>query len=77
MGFARDQLQDAINKSQYGKPDQQEDFWYSYSNQKVLAFEVAKELIIAGESIDDSIATAKTFVDTFYQKAMRPGSWER
>lgn len=68
------QLQDLIQQSQYGKP---EEFWFSHTNQKQLAFLVAKDLLIDGASVDDSIDIAKEFIDKVYERIIKRGAWER
>jgi hypothetical protein len=78
MNITDDQLQSMIQKTQFAKPGLDADeHWYSFPNQKVLAYNLAQDLVLSGEDIDTSIETAKTFIDTFYTKAIRPHSWER
>ncbi|MBQ2262719.1 MAG: hypothetical protein II336_15275 [Loktanella sp.] len=77
MSIAEEQLLDMISKSQYGKTEAPDEFWYSYPNQKILAFELARDLVVAGEDVNVAIETAKNFIDTFYMRAMKPHSWER
>lgn len=77
MSITDEQLLAMIEKSQFGKSNNSDDYWFSYSNQKTLAFHIARDLLVAGESVDVSIETAKTFIDKFYISAMKQGSWER
>lgn len=70
-------LDDMIQQSQYAKPEAKDDFWFSFQNQKRLAYNLAQELFISGMDAPEAISTAKKFIDTFYNQAIRPGSWER
>jgi hypothetical protein len=73
-----DQINEMLQKTQFAKPSLNgEDFWFSFNNQKVLAYSLAAELVANGEDVDTAITTAKTFIDTFYKKAIRPHAWER
>ena len=77
MKVTDEQLHTMLQKSQFGKPEVEPEFWFSFQNQKRLAYDVARELVIAGVGVDEAIETAKAFVDTFYLKAIRSGSWEK
>ncbi|QCO57444.1 hypothetical protein EOK75_17165 (plasmid) [Pseudorhodobacter turbinis] len=69
------QLQDMIQRTQFGRPEEEQEFWYSYDNQKMMAFNLAKELVINGEDVNDAITVAKQFIDEFYIQAIKRGSW--
>lgn len=77
MKITDEQLQDMLQKSQYGKPEIEPEFWFSFNNQKRLAYDLAVQLVIQGEDITVAIDLAKEFVDAFYKKAIKNGSWER
>ncbi len=77
MKLTEQQLQDMIQKSQFGKPEGEPEFWFSYPAQKKLAFQIARELVLDGEDADEAIEKAKSFIDKFYLKAIKAGSWER
>lgn len=78
MKISDEQLNAMIQKSQYAKSVSTDDgHWYSFQNQKIHAFNLARDLVLAGEDIDDAIRTSKDFVDAFYVKAIKPHAWER
>lgn len=53
-------------------------FWYSFSNQKALAFHIARDLVVhADMEVVEAIELSKEFVDEFYHHAIKPKSWER
>lgn len=70
-----DKLHSYIQQSQYGKPALDSEYWYSFPNQKRLAYSLAYDLIVAGEDVDDAIDTAKKFIDAYYKKAIAPNAW--
>lgn len=49
--------------------------WYSRRNQKILAYQLAKELVVDGMEPEEAIEFSKEFIELFYEKAMRVGSW--
>lgn len=77
MNTTNRQLDDMIQKSQFAKPEANNEFWFSYHNQRRFAFEIARELFLDNNSIPTSIGLAKDFIDAFYNQAIKPGAWER
>jgi hypothetical protein len=68
-----DRLQRMIDQSQFSD----QDYWFSRARQKLIAFHLARDLVLDGQSPDVAISTAKAFVDDFYDRVIRRGSWER
>jgi hypothetical protein len=77
MNITDEQLDRLIQQTQYARPNEEPEFWFSYSNQKILAFELARDLVVQGEEIDDAISTAMTFIDSYFAQAVTKGAWER
>ncbi|MFN3895742.1 MAG: hypothetical protein ACK4KU_14530, partial [Acinetobacter sp.] len=72
-----ERLYEMLQQSQYAKPVEPEEFWFSYANQKRLAFDLARDLVVQGDDVDTAINTSKKFIDTFYAKAIKQHAWER
>jgi hypothetical protein len=66
-------LQSMIDQSQFAEKD----YWFSRARQKQIVFALARDLVLEGQSPDEAITQAKTFVDQFYDRVIRRGSWER
>ena len=52
------------------------EFWFSLRNQKYYAFLIAKDLLIDGVGVDESIETSIDFVNKFYNSAIKKGAWK-
>lgn len=72
-------LQSMINQTQFKESSNvEEGFWYSFPNQKRLAFGVASQLLIADEiTPQEAVKTAKEFIDHFYSEVIAPNAWKR
>lgn len=52
------------------------EFWFSLRNQKYYAFIIAKELLMDGMEVDESIETSIDFVNKYYNRAIKKGAWK-
>lgn len=71
-------LQAMLQQSQYGKPQQEEEFWFSRANQKKMVFELGAKLLVSEEMTPkEAIEMAQDYVDTFYETTLSPSGWKK
>ena len=72
-------LQSMIDQTQFqADPTPDEAFWYSFPNQKKLAFNVATGLLAKHDmEPSEAVETAKNFIDHFYKEVIAPNAWTR
>ena len=70
-------LQVMLNNTQYQKPADTTEHWYSFQNQKQLTFHLAANLFVVNDmDADEAITEASAFINTFYQRVMNPRAFK-
>ena len=71
-------LQAMLSQTQYSQPAQEEEFWFSRSNQKKMVFDLGAKLLVSEEMTpQEAIEMAQEYVDTFYSTTLSPSGWKK